>query len=222
MDSSLIVVVSDRPMAIAFLEALVGHCPGPARVVAVRPSATVLTAHAGLVDRASVLVVDAAGRRALARSICWEVRQSRPTLATIVLDCCRADACSSDWQAIGPKHVFGLGVTRDDLLRVLDTALPPTSTLFERGRPPSAAPQWRPERDVGTQQRPTSRERQVLALVSEGKSNKQIARTIECSVRTVEFHLANASAKLGAVSRAEAAVAAWRRGWLRERELTEV
>jgi len=52
----------------------------------------------------------------------------------------------------------------------------------------------------------TEREREVLALVTAGKSNKEIAQTLSITVRTVEFHVGNVLGKLGLTSRVEAAV----------------
>lgn len=52
----------------------------------------------------------------------------------------------------------------------------------------------------------TERERQVLHLLAQGLSNKEIAARLYLSVRTVEGHLANAYAKLHAHSRTEAAL----------------
>ena len=56
------------------------------------------------------------------------------------------------------------------------------------------------------------REREVLALVSKGASNKDIASTLVISLNTVERHLANIYTKLGIRGRAEAAAYAVRAG----------
>lgn len=61
------------------------------------------------------------------------------------------------------------------------------------------------------------REHEVLLLVCEGMSNKQIAQRLYLSLRTVENHLAAVYAKLGVSSRTEAAVLAVRLGWTSER-----
>ncbi len=47
------------------------------------------------------------------------------------------------------------------------------------------------------------REKETLALLLQGKSNKQIALALDISVRTVEFHLKNIYAKLHVNSRVE-------------------
>ena len=50
----------------------------------------------------------------------------------------------------------------------------------------------------------TQREVEVLRLMSEGKSNKEIATDLLLSIRTVERHVSNIYVKLGARSRADA------------------
>ncbi|GAB1469381.1 hypothetical protein MASR2M66_02570 [Chloroflexota bacterium] len=52
----------------------------------------------------------------------------------------------------------------------------------------------------------SGRERQVIELLIQSRSNKQIALALGVSVRTVEFHLSNVYAKLGVNSRTEAAL----------------
>jgi len=56
------------------------------------------------------------------------------------------------------------------------------------------------------------RERQVLGLVAEGASNKEIAGALALSVSTVKFHVAAIMEKLGAGSRVEAVAIAIRAG----------
>ena len=56
------------------------------------------------------------------------------------------------------------------------------------------------------------REREVLALLAEGASNKEIARALALSIHTVKFHIAALTEKLGARSRGEAVAIAIRAG----------
>ena len=58
----------------------------------------------------------------------------------------------------------------------------------------------------------TAREREVLALLSRGLSNKQIAGELDISEHTAKFHVNAILGKLGAASRTEAVVVAVRLG----------
>ncbi|MDR0345422.1 MAG: response regulator transcription factor [Nocardiopsaceae bacterium] len=55
----------------------------------------------------------------------------------------------------------------------------------------------------------TERELEVLEHVANGARNREIAGTLNVSIKTVEFHLRNILSKLGARSRTEAVVRAW-------------
>lgn len=58
----------------------------------------------------------------------------------------------------------------------------------------------------------TNRETEVLGLVREGLANKQIARRLDISERTVKAHLTSAFARIGVVDRTQAALWAERNG----------
>jgi DNA-binding NarL/FixJ family response regulator len=58
----------------------------------------------------------------------------------------------------------------------------------------------------------TSRERDVLQLLVEGRSDREIAEALFIGTRTVQTHVANLFVKLGVNARAEAAAVAVRRG----------
>jgi DNA-binding NarL/FixJ family response regulator len=56
----------------------------------------------------------------------------------------------------------------------------------------------------------TSREREVLSLLAGGRSNREIARTLGVSEKTVKTHVSSVLAKLGVADRTQAAVLAVR------------
>jgi DNA-binding NarL/FixJ family response regulator len=58
----------------------------------------------------------------------------------------------------------------------------------------------------------TEREREVLGLLAAGRSNKEIARQLGVSERTVKGHVGNVLGKLGVTSRTQAAIYAMRHG----------
>ncbi|HLY34813.1 MAG TPA: AAA family ATPase [Jatrophihabitantaceae bacterium] len=60
----------------------------------------------------------------------------------------------------------------------------------------------------------TAREREVLGLLVEGRTNRQIGRQLYISEKTVSVHVSNILAKLGVGSRTEAAARARREGLL--------
>ena len=58
----------------------------------------------------------------------------------------------------------------------------------------------------------TDRERQVLSLIADGQSQKQVALSLGISVKTVGAHVQNLLVKLGVHSRVEAVALAVRAG----------
>ena len=91
----------------------------------------------------------------------------------------------------------------------------------DRGRRPLGARHDRPRRRSRRAQRPTKklprsrstpREREVLALVADGRTNRQIAGELFISEKTASVHVSNILAKLGVGNRGEAAAVAHRAG----------
>jgi DNA-binding CsgD family transcriptional regulator len=79
------------------------------------------------------------------------------------------------------------------------------------GKPQPGVRTRRRERD------PTSRERQVLRLLATGATDVQIAAWLSLSPATVQTHVRNAKAKLGARTRAQAVALALQRGMIQPR-----
>ena len=87
----------------------------------------------------------------------------------------------------------------------------PTPTIFDwAGRPACR----RPDDAAASVRILTGRERDVLGLVAEGHTNREIGDRLFISEKTVSVHVSNAMAKLGALSRYEAAATAERQGLL--------
>lgn len=63
-------------------------------------------------------------------------------------------------------------------------------------------------RPAGARWRLSSRELEILQLIAQGRHNKEIARRLAISLRTVETHLNNVFSKMGVSSRTEAVLSA--------------
>lgn len=89
----------------------------------------------------------------------------------------------------------------------------PFATLLEAIRRVAAgglAFDRRPQEEVSL----TPRERSVVALLLDGRTNDEIASVLGITTRTVEAHLARLFERLGISSRTELATRALREGWL--------
>jgi NarL family two-component system response regulator LiaR len=62
----------------------------------------------------------------------------------------------------------------------------------------------------------TEREREVLLLIAEGRSNKEIGDELHISVKTVKTHVSNLLMKCELEDRTQLAIYAHRKGWVKE------
>ena len=78
---------------------------------------------------------------------------------------------------------------------------------------------YRVKRDQVAEEPLTNRELEVILLAAKGLKNKQIAKKLYVSVRTIEAHLGNIFAKLHVASRTEAILASLNKGWIHLEQL---
>ena len=154
-------------------------------------------------------VLGARGRGDAGARLLGAAAECRQRLAAPLPDEDRADhdaALHAVRRDIGPEpaeqaFAEGRGLRPDEAADLARTALdepdpaPPPAT--------SAAPRRAAVRPGGL----TRREAQVADLIAAGRTNRQIARALTISEKTVEVHVHNVIAKLGAQSRTE--VATW-------------
>jgi DNA-binding NarL/FixJ family response regulator len=108
----------------------------------------------------------------------------------------RDDATAAAREAAGLVRALGARPLLDELL---ETAREARLSLGDEPAPPPAGDD--PLAAYGL----TEREREVLELVAQGRSNSQIGTELFITRKTASVHVSNILAKLGVASRGEAA-----------------
>lgn len=98
-------------------------------------------------------------------------------------------------------------VDPDALVRAIRSVHDGHMVLAPGATPPLAGQSSRAVRGIDAL---TSREREVFALLADGQSNREIARTLGVSEKTVKTHVSAVLAKLGVADRTQAALLAVR------------
>lgn len=136
-------------------------------------------------------------------------RERVPGLAVVVVSG-RADAAARAEAAAAGAAAYVLKTAApDEIVSAVARALgPAVRSVGGPIRPANG------RKRNGTSPHLSRRELEILQLVAEGRSNRQVARLLWVSDQTVKFHLANVYRKLGVRSRFEAATWARRHGLL--------
>ncbi len=156
----------------------------------------------------------------------WLTDVDAPTEDELVAGWRESVAAFQEWE-----HVYELARSRARLAAVMSAvgAAGEARTLAEAARTSARAlgaePLLGELRGLGGPARPasvsaatvstlTAREREILGLVAQGRSNAEIGRQLFISAKTVSVHVSNVMAKLGAGGRTEAVALARRDGVL--------
>lgn len=132
-----------------------------------------------------------------------------PVVALVSDEAAASEALAGGAAGVLPRTVGSeaLGAALVAAARGLWVLAPPFQALLAGGTEPVAAP------DEGELREPlTAREREVLTLLVEGRSNKAIAAALDISEHTAKFHVNAILSKLGVQRRVEAVVRAARLG----------
>src|SRR5689334_18268449 len=136
-----------------------------------------------------------------------QIRERDPRARVIVLTTYDTDDEISRALKAGAKAYVLKDISADELVACIRTVLAGKTYLA-----PAAAAKLA---EGVTRVQLTPREMATLRLMSDGKSNKEIASALAISERTVKTHLGHLFEKLGVASRTEALRVATRRGLVR-------
>jgi NarL family two-component system response regulator LiaR len=167
--------------------------------------------------RPDVVIMDIAMPKVNGIEATKRIKELYPTTAVLILTAYDNEQYIFALLEAGAAGYLLKNVRRSELIdavravRAGESVLHPVVThkVLERLR----SGEGRPGEKGGSGDILSEREMEVLRLASKGISNKDIARELVVSVRTVQAHLGNIFNKLGVGSRTEAVLYALRRGW---------
>ena len=104
---------------------------------------------------------------------------------------------------------------RAGLMGYLPKTLAPAVWVHALSRILAGDPWFPPAASQRQEPGPTDRQMVILQHLAAGWGNKEIARDLGITERTVKYHLREVHGRLGVANRAEAVARASARGWLR-------
>jgi NarL family two-component system response regulator LiaR len=141
-----------------------------------------------------------------------QIRAACPTARAIVFTAFDTDERIVSAVQAGAHGYLLKGVPRDELFKAI-RVVSEGGSLLQPIIASKLLNHVRTRHDDASEAEPlTEREKEVLGLLAQGKSNKEIAASLVISERTVKFHVSSIMGKLGAGNRTEAVSIAAGRG----------
>ena len=137
------------------------------------------------------------------------VRQASPKTAVIVINLDSDGGRLLEVLGHGASCYLWHHISGPSLLLAAEAALQGL-VVADRAALRNSLANCSPTADAAAAQRLTPREREVLALMARGLSNREIAQELTLSVATVRTHVSNILGRLGVSDRVQAAVLAAR------------
>jgi DNA-binding NarL/FixJ family response regulator len=168
----------------------------------------------GLQDDVDLAVIDIAMPRMTGLQAAGELHRRRPKLRILMLSMHENERYLYEALKAGAAGYVVKTVADRDLVEAIRAAIRGEKFLYPGAMTPLIEDfLHRARQDLPVREEPLSpREQEVVKLVAEGCSNKQIAETLVISEKTVERHRANILEKLGMRDRVELTRYAIRRG----------
>jgi DNA-binding NarL/FixJ family response regulator len=199
-----VLIVDDHPVVRQGLRALLAVQDGIEVAGEAGDGGTALALAAEREPDVILLDLKLPGRDGIA--VLGELREHRCASRVLVLTSVTDHAAAAAAVRAGAAGVVYKDVDPDALVRAIRAVHDGHLLLAAEAAGPLLHPaSWSPGLDALT-----SREREVLAELAQGRSNREIARALHVSEKTVKAHVSSVLAKLGVQDRTQAALFAVR------------
>ncbi|GAC1333775.1 MAG: response regulator transcription factor [Chloroflexota bacterium] len=169
-------------------------------------------------DEADVIVIDPDGLSGTPSDLVWRVRMSHPDVQIVVLTASQRERNLFAAVRAGVRGFVSKYADITEVVKAIRAVYRGDSQLSQEGAAQIMDEFSRRSREeTGL----TQRQREVLRGIVQGKSNREIARDLDLTEKTIKNYVAAIFPILGARARTEAAIIALQEGLVSEKEWRE-